>query len=103
MRIVLIAPVWIAALLSWPAGSAVAGTWTRLTNAASFGATTPLLLTDGTIMVQDIGGGAGSGNWWKLTPDETGSYVNGTGRSSPPCRADIARYISPPPYCRTAR
>lgn len=31
-------------------------------------------LTDGTVLVQ----GNGGGDWWKLTPDNTGSYVNGT-------------------------
>jgi hypothetical protein len=30
-------------------------------------------LTDGTVMVQDDG----CQDWWKLTPDEFGSYVNG--------------------------
>ena len=41
---------------------------------------TALLLTDGTVMVQDSGPGNGGGtnHWWRLTPDETGSYVNGT-------------------------
>jgi hypothetical protein len=34
----------------------------------------PLLLTDGTVMLAD----AGCADWWKLTPDEFGSYVNGT-------------------------
>lgn len=33
-----------------------------------------LLLTDGTVMAQ----AASSTNWWKLTPDVNGSYVNGT-------------------------
>jgi hypothetical protein len=38
-----------------------------------------LLLTDGTLMVQDQGSGnSGTGNWWRLTPDIGGSYVNGT-------------------------
>jgi hypothetical protein len=32
------------------------------------------LLTDGTVMVQ----GGGESDWWKLTPDNTGSYRNGT-------------------------
>jgi hypothetical protein len=32
------------------------------------------LLTDGTVMVADDG----CQDWWKLTPDEFGSYVNGT-------------------------
>jgi hypothetical protein len=33
-----------------------------------------LLLTDGSIMCQD----SGSAHWWRLTPDGTGSYLNGT-------------------------
>jgi hypothetical protein len=51
-----------------------AQTWTRLTNTPSFNASTALLLTDGTVMVQAIG----TGQWWLLTPDNTGSYINGT-------------------------
>jgi len=35
---------------------------------------TALLLTDGTVMAQDNGGS----NWYRLMPDNTGSYVNGT-------------------------
>jgi hypothetical protein len=34
------------------------------------------LLTDGTVMVQDQFGTAQ--NWWRLTPDNTGSYANGS-------------------------
>jgi hypothetical protein len=34
----------------------------------------PLLMTDGAVILQD----AGCQDWWKLTPDEFGSYVNGT-------------------------
>ena len=48
--------------------------WQPLTHQPSFSASTPLLLTDGTVMVHDAGGS----NWWKLTPDQNGSYVNGT-------------------------
>jgi hypothetical protein len=33
-----------------------------------------LLLTNGTVMCQEAGGK----NWWRLTPDQHGSYVNGT-------------------------
>ncbi len=50
------------------------GTWQVGTNAGPDGAANPLLLTDGTVMVA-------SGNspyWYRLTPDNTGSYVNGT-------------------------
>jgi hypothetical protein len=38
------------------------------------GASNPILLTDGTVLFQDTG----FPDWWKLTPDKTGSYVNGT-------------------------
>src|SRR5438477_2111091 len=34
----------------------------------------PILLTDGTVMLQDHG----CQDWWKLTPDSTGNYLNGT-------------------------
>ncbi len=34
----------------------------------------PILLTDGTVMVADDG----CRDWWKLTPDAFGNYVNGT-------------------------
>lgn len=39
-----------------------------------------LLLTDGRVMVQYVGGGTGNAfqDWWALTPDNTGSYVNGS-------------------------
>jgi hypothetical protein len=59
--------------------SAHAQTWTPLAHQPSFNAGTALLLTDGTVMVQEISVGLkGTGHWWKLTPDNTGSYVNGT-------------------------
>ncbi|HZQ70751.1 MAG TPA: hypothetical protein VFA68_19645 [Terriglobales bacterium] len=49
-------------------------TWTPLTHQPTFNASTPLLLTDGTVFVQVYG----KGGWWKLTPDINGSYLNGT-------------------------
>ncbi len=57
---------------------AFGGTWQFGTNSAPnpFELTgNPLLLTDGTVIVSD---GGFVGNWYKLTPDITGSYVNGT-------------------------
>src|SRR5271166_2180341 len=51
--------------------------WTPLTNQPNFlldGASVPILLTDGTVLIQD----AGFPDWWKLTPNKFGSYVNGT-------------------------
>ncbi|MEJ0045546.1 MAG: hypothetical protein WDN04_04945 [Rhodospirillales bacterium] len=56
-----------------------AQTWTTLSHPAGFTAGAMLLLTDGTVMVQDQGTcGCGGGNWWRLTPDNTGSYLNGS-------------------------
>ena len=55
--------------------TAFSQTWHALHNQPSFGASIPLLLTDGTVLVQD--GNTGS-NWWRLTPDQSGSYLNGT-------------------------
>ena len=43
---------------------------------------TMFLLTDGTVMVQEcqsiFGASWATRRWWKLTPDSTGNYVNGT-------------------------
>jgi hypothetical protein len=58
-----------------------ASPWTPLTNQPTFldavncaGAANPVLLTDGTVMVQE----GGCQRWFRLTPDATGSYVNGS-------------------------
>jgi hypothetical protein len=51
--------------------------WTPLVNQPIFlaaGASTPMLLTDGTVLVQDTC----ATDWWRLTPDQYGSYANGT-------------------------
>jgi len=50
--------------------------WTPLTNQPSLfnGASNPILLTDGTVLVKETG----FPDWWRLTPDQSGSYVNGT-------------------------
>jgi hypothetical protein len=60
------------------AALAGAQTWTPLTHQPGFGVSTALLLTDGTVMVQQAVSGYGTGQWWRLTPDNTGSYVRGT-------------------------
>ncbi len=52
----------------------MAGTWQPLANQPGFGASTMLLLTDGTVMCQEGGGK----NWWRLTPNQFGDYVQGT-------------------------
>jgi hypothetical protein len=55
-------------------------TWTTLTNQPGAPVGTPLLLTDGTVIAQQMtnDGNLGTGQWLRLTPDATGSYVNGT-------------------------
>ncbi len=60
-------------MLTW-AGLAQAQTWTSLTNQPTFLTDTSVLLTDGTVMTHQYN----SPTWWRLTPDNTGSYLNGT-------------------------
>lgn len=52
----------------------MSGTWTPLNNQPTFNASTMLLLTDGSVLCQD----SDASDWWKLTPDVFGNYVNGT-------------------------
>ena len=68
-------------MLSGTAAHAQIGTWTALTNLApdpNNGGM--LLMTDGSVICHtSSGGNLGDGTIWdKLTPDATGSYVNGT-------------------------
>jgi methionine-rich copper-binding protein CopC len=53
----------------------VPGTWTALAHAAPSGTGTMMLLPDGRVLAQ---GGGTAKTWYALTPDATGSYVNGT-------------------------
>src|SRR5262249_53691408 len=69
-RPVAFAPLLAAALAS----SASAKGWTPLTNQPPATASTMMLLTDGRVLMNDDG----SQHWWILTPDASGSYVNGT-------------------------
>jgi hypothetical protein len=55
-------------------GGAVAQTITALKHQPPDGVGLSFQLTDGTVMVQ----GNNGNDWWKLTPDNTGSYINGT-------------------------
>lgn len=73
-----------AAAVSVAASPAAASPWQPLnnqpqgpTNVCNGGFPTwanPLLLTDGSVIVQD----AGCPDWFRLTPDSSGSYANGT-------------------------
>ena len=69
----------VLAALAFPGAAAATSGWQELTNPPPFDPGAMFLLTDGTVMVQDLGSNAGgSPNWWRLTPDSTGSYVGGT-------------------------
>jgi len=64
----------VAALALGASAAANAQTIVPLTHRAPDGAETVLLLTDGRALVQ----GDNDSDWWTLTPDINGSYVNGT-------------------------
>ncbi len=82
----------IAALLGVASSVAGAGTWQKLKNPPPIpeiidpsgndfgpgGASTPLLLTDGSVLIQNAGFSGEDAKVFKLTPDIHGSYVNGT-------------------------
>lgn len=67
------APLLAAAFISAP-GLACAQSVAQLKNPAPAGALVELQLTDGTVMVQS----QNENTWYKLTPDKSGSYVDGT-------------------------
>jgi hypothetical protein len=50
------------------------GKWTSLTTQPPFDPSTMLLLTDGTVICNVSNGQ----NWWKLSPDGGGGYINGS-------------------------
>jgi hypothetical protein len=54
------------------------GTWTPLANQAPDTIGTMMFLPDGTVMAQGGGSGFSAKTWYRLTPDSSGSYVNGT-------------------------
>lgn len=64
----------VAAILLAACNLSFSQTLKRLAHQPPDGAILTFQLTDGTVMAQ---GGADS-DWWKLTPDNTGSYINGT-------------------------
>jgi hypothetical protein len=55
------------------------GPWQRITNTPTFYPSLMMLLTDGRVLVEDSGQcGCGTSDWWILTPDAHGNYVDGT-------------------------
>jgi hypothetical protein len=74
LRIVAIALTLLASSALASAQAPITSKWLKLKNPPTFLPDTALLLTDGTVMVHQYN----SNKWWRLTPDITGSYVNGT-------------------------
>ena len=87
--------ILLVVLMGW-SGIAFSQKWRALTNQPSFGANIPLLLANGDVLVQEDN----PGNWSRLTPDQFGSYVNGTWKraaSLPPGYGPPPGYGGPPP------
>ncbi|MCW3054467.1 MAG: repeat domain protein [Chthonomonadales bacterium] len=76
-RVLKVTQIWIAlCLLLLCPGLARGQTWqskSTTVNGTTFFPLHQMLLTDGTVMVHD----SQTSDWWKLTPDSAGSYVNG--------------------------
>jgi hypothetical protein len=71
--------------------TAQVGTWTNIIQPAPNPVGLMLLLPDGTVMAQQSGTTA---NWYKLTPDSQGSYVNGSWTSIHPMTYSRQYYSS---------
>ncbi|HKD04228.1 MAG TPA: hypothetical protein VKB77_17440 [Terriglobales bacterium] len=73
MKMLRVLGLGLGVMLAW-AGITQAQTWTSITNQPTFFPDTSVLLTDGTVMTHEYN----TPNWWRLTPNNTGSYLNGT-------------------------
>ncbi|HEY4180364.1 MAG TPA: hypothetical protein VGM90_26155 [Kofleriaceae bacterium] len=62
------------------------GSWRPVASPPIAAAGLPLLLTDGTVMVQE----SGTPTWWRLTPDREGSYAQGTWSELAPMPTDYS-------------
>ncbi len=81
----------LAASALWlPGRVAALGSWSSVSTPAPGGVETMLLLSDGTVMAQNGGGTA----WYKLTPDSTGNYANGTWTTLAPMHYSRLYYSS---------
>ncbi|HWJ41546.1 MAG TPA: hypothetical protein VNT29_10440, partial [Candidatus Limnocylindrales bacterium] len=84
----LYAPDFLSAI---GAPTVTSGVWTPLNNQPSFSASAGVfLLTDGRVLVEDAQ--LTDVAWWTLTPDNTGSYINGTWT-----------LVASPPHCANGK
>ncbi|HTL16856.1 MAG TPA: kelch repeat-containing protein, partial [Patescibacteria group bacterium] len=86
-------PALILLLAAAPMFSSKAGTWTNLASAppGNAGVQLMLLLSDGTVMAQEAGT---TNNWFRLTPDNHGSYINGAWSTLAPMNFTRQYYTS---------
>ncbi len=70
------------------------GTWTLLANRPPFAASVVLLLTDGTVMLQEETAKNGGVRWCRLRPDRLGSYQDGTWELLAPMSVPRWKYAS---------
>ncbi len=73
----------VLALLAWSSRAGAqepftAGTWTATTAAPPSAVAHPLLLSDGSVLINSFFFETHVDSWYRLIPDKTGSYVNGT-------------------------
>src|SRR4051812_39087531 len=54
------------------------GTWSAVSSTAPNSVELMMLLPDGTVMAADAYNGGYGNAWYRLTPNSSGSYVNGT-------------------------
>ena len=75
-----LAPMSIATVAQTLSQCQDQGMWASYSFTPGGNISPPYLLTNGTVMVQYVGGGSGNAfqDWYALTPDNTGSYANGT-------------------------
>jgi hypothetical protein len=59
-------------------GTFTPGTWTPTTNAPASPVAHALLLDDGSVLVNSFFFESHTDSWYRLVPDSTGSYINGT-------------------------
>lgn len=59
-------------------GTFTAGTWTPTTNKPASTVAHALLLNDGSVLVNSFFFESHTDSWYRLVPDSTGSYINGT-------------------------
>jgi alpha-tubulin suppressor-like RCC1 family protein len=90
----LISSLLLALSTVWSVPVQAAGTWASVTTPPASYFAHILLLSDGTVIALDNSSSGGAGNqWYRLTPDSSGRYANGTWTAIAPM-SDTRLYFS---------